>query len=146
MKTTFVFLLACLCSISAFSQKDPIEKVWYNAEKTSKIEIYKAVDGNYYGKIVWLKEPNDAATGKPRVDKNNKEESQRNQPVMGLLILRKFKKSSAANEYEGGTVYDPNNGKTYCGTITLKDKELKLRGYICGWSWLGRSSTWTLAE
>ena len=145
MRKWIVFaVLACL-TLQSFAQKDAIEKVWFNAEKTSKIEIFKATDGFFYGKIIWLKEPNDK-NGKPKLDKNNKEESQQNQPVWGMLILKKFKKPNSANEYENGTVYDPNNGKTYCGKLTLQGKELKLRGFICGWSWLGRSSVWTLAE
>jgi len=122
-------LLACFFVIPVFAQKDAIENIWYNAEKTSKIEIYKATDGNFYGKIVWLKEPKDA-NGKPRIDKNNKEAALQSKPLMGLIILTKFKKSSNANEYDNGTVYDPNNGKTYCGTISINNKELKLRGYI----------------
>lgn len=145
MKRYFLFAALLLFTIHCVAQKDAIEKVWYNAEKTSKIEIYKAVDGNFYGKIVWLKEPNDK-NGKPRLDVNNKDAKQHSQPIFGLLILQKFKKTGTANEYEGGTVYDPNNGKTYCGKLTLQGKELKLRGFICGWSWLGRSSVWTLAE
>ncbi len=145
MIKSIFYLVFSLITITGFAQKDAIEKVWYNAEKTSKIEIFKATDGSFYGKITWLKEPNDK-NGKPKLDKNNKETSQQNQPVLGLLILKKFKKSSTANEYEDGTVYDPNNGKTYCGKLTLQAKELKLRGFICGWSWLGRNSVWTLAE
>jgi len=40
-------------------------------------------------------------------------------------------------------LYDPKKGKTYTGMITLKDANtLALRGYI-GFSFLGRSSTWT---
>lgn len=145
MIKSIFYLVFSLITTTGFAQKDAIEKVWYNAEKTSKIEIFKSTDGSFYGKITWLKEPNDK-NGKPKLDKNNKETSQQNQPVLGLLILKKFKKSSTANEYEDGTVYDPNNGKTYCGKLTLQGKELKLRGFICGWSWLGRNSVWTLAE
>jgi uncharacterized protein (DUF2147 family) len=144
MKKIFLFILLVI-SARAFSQKDAIEKIWYNEEKTSKIQVYKAVDGNYYGKIVWLKEANDN-NGKPKVDDKNKDEKQRTTPRIGLLILRAFKKSSEANVYDSGTVYDPNNGKTYCGKITFNGKELNLRGYICGWSWFGRTSTWTQAE
>jgi uncharacterized protein (DUF2147 family) len=144
MRKIFVFILCFIC-LESTAQKDPIEKVWYNGTKTSKIEIYKAADGNFYGKIVWLKDPHDEA-GKPRVDKNNKHASEQTRPLMGLLVLKKFKKNAAGNEYEGGNIYDPNVGKTYCGTITLKGKELKLKGNICGWSILARSTTWTLAE
>jgi uncharacterized protein (DUF2147 family) len=141
MKKLFLFILLSI-SVKAFSQKDPIEKIWYNEEKTSKMQIYKTADGNVYGKIIWLKEPN-VINGKPKVDDKNKDEKQRTTPLMGLLILSGFKKSSEANVYDNGTVYDPNNGKLYCGKITLNGKELNLRGYICGWSWFGRTSTWT---
>lgn len=140
-----LFLIFCLVSFKAIAQKDPIEKVWYNGTKTSKIEIFKTADGHFYGMIVWLKEPNDAS-GKPRVDKNNKDVKEQAQPLMKLLVLKRFKKNARGNDYEGGNIYDPNTGKTYCGTITLVGKELKLRGSICGLGLLGRTTTWTLAE
>ncbi len=42
---------------------------------------------------------------------------------------------------EGGQVYDPRNGKTYSGTITMAGKDrLELRGYIMV-SLIGRTST-----
>ena len=61
-------------------------------------------------------------------------------------FIKKFKKSASVNEYEEGTVYDPNNGKTYCAKLTLNGKELKLHGFICGFTWLGRNTTWTLVD
>ena len=144
MKNILFFILCFVC-LKSNAQKDPIEKVWYNGTKTSKIEIYKTADGNFYGMIVWLKDPNDEA-GKPRVDKHNKNANDKVKPLMGLLVLKRFKKNAKGNEYEGGNIYDPNNGKTYCGTITLVGKELKLKGSICGLGLLSRTTTWTLAD
>jgi uncharacterized protein (DUF2147 family) len=145
MKNAILLVFSLTFSFLSFAQKDPVERIWMSAEKTSKIEIYKAVDGNFYGKVIWLKEPNDKK-GKPKLDQQNKDEKVRSQPIMGLLIIKKFKKSATVNEYEEGTVYDPNNGKTYCAKLTLKGKELKLHGFICGFTWLGRSTTWNLVE
>ena len=139
-------LLAC---IAAFAQheKNQIEHIWYNQEKTSKIEVYLAKDGKFYGRIHWLDKPNDDKTGKPKTDKENPDEKLRNAPLMGLLILKGFSVSGDdKNLYTGGTVYDPKNGKTYCGKITYKGSTLDLRGFICSVSFLGRTSTWTLAE
>jgi uncharacterized protein (DUF2147 family) len=131
----------------ATAQKDQLEKIWYNEKKTSKIQIYLAKDGAYYGKVVWLDQPNDKDTGKPKLDKENPDEKLRSEPVMGLLIMRGFKKSSDnANEYADGTIYDPKNGKTYCGKISFKGNTLELHGFICSVKFLGRSETWTLAE
>jgi uncharacterized protein (DUF2147 family) len=145
MKYIFCFTLFIALSVNGYSQKDLIEKVWYNQEKSSKIQIYKAIDGKFYGKIVWLAKPNNDK-GELRTDINNPEEVLRQQPLQGLIILKGFEKSKENNFYIDGTIYDPNNGKKYCGKITLADKTLKLRGSICGLSFLGRSSTWTLAE
>lgn len=142
------FLLFCTILVSSFSvsaQKHLIEKTWYNAEKTSKIRIFKATDGKYYGKIVWLKSPNDEK-GKPRTDNQNPDENKKTKPLMDLMILSGFSPTKDPNILEGGKVYDPNNGKTYCGKLTLKDNLIDMRGFICSMSLLGRTTQWTLAE
>ncbi len=52
---------ALLISISVFSnpyqQADVIVGTWVNASGKGHIQIYKQGD-KYYGKLVWLKEPN----------------------------------------------------------------------------------------
>ena len=123
-----------------FAQKEKIEGLWFNQEKEAKIEIYKAKDGTFYGKIVWLKEPN--RDGKPKTDIHNPKEDQRSAPELGLLILKRFKKDSDS-KFDDGTIYDPRNGKTYSCTITVKDANtLSIRGYI-GISLIGQTNTWT---
>ncbi len=140
-------LFMALASLKPTADKNQLEKIWYNQEKTSKIQIYLAKDGAYYGRIVWLKEPNDAETGKPRVDKENPDESKRSTPLINLVILRQYHPDpNNPNVYTGGTIYDPKNGKTYCGKITFKGNTLDLRGYLCNASIFGRTATWTLAE
>lgn len=146
MKHLGIFFSCLLLIIPAvMAQKAPVEKIWYNAEKTARIQIYKAVDGKFYGKIVWLQRPNDEQ-GAPRTDSKNPQEALRKTPLMNYLILKAFNQTDDENVYEGGTVYDPNSGKTYCGKLTVKGSELKLKGYICGFSLLSRTSTWTLAQ
>lgn len=121
-----------------------IDGVWFNAEKTGKIQIYKATDGKYYGKIVWLSEPNDNS-GKPRKDMNNPNKTLKTKPLVGLVNLKGFDKISET-KFENGTIYDPKNGKTYSCIMTLKDsKTLDVRGYI-GIAALGRTTTFTRAN
>jgi uncharacterized protein (DUF2147 family) len=149
MRKTALLVALLVCTLATFAQrqKNQIEHVWYNQEKTSKIEVYLAKDGKYYGKVVWLDIPNDPETGKPKVDKENPEEKLRATPIMGILILKGFAVDAEdKNVYTGGTVYDPKNGKTYCGKLTFKGTTLDLRGFLCSASFLGRTSTWTLAE
>lgn len=129
-------------TVVAKAQTDPIEKVWYNQEKTAKIQVYKAKDGRFYGKMVWLKEP--LENGKPKVDKENPDDKKRNTPLIGLILLRGLEKDGD-HEYDNGKIYDPKNGKTYSCKITHKGNTLDLRGFV-GISLIGRTSTWTLAD
>ena len=128
--------------IPAQAQADPIEHTWYNEAKTGKVQIYKGRDDKFYGKLVWLKEPN--RDGKPKLDINNPDKTKRNQPTVGLVLLRGFKKT-ADNVYENGTIYDPKSGKTYESVMKLNDGKLNVRGYIMV-SLIGRSETWTKAD
>lgn len=138
-----LFSIAMLAfGVASFAQADPIEHTWYNEAKTGKIQIYKAKDGRFYGKIVWLKEPN--RDGKPKLDISNPDKARRNDPVMGLLVLKKFKKTGDG-EYEDGTIYDPKNGKTYDCTMKLKGNVLDVHGYVLI-SLIGRSEKWTIAD
>src|SRR5690606_10818817 len=92
---------------------------------------------------VWLKEPIDKKTGEPRTNNNSRDSALRDQPLLGLRIVDGFQYANG-QLWEDGTVYDPESGRTYCGKITLINKnELRLRGNLCGLSLLGRNDTWT---
>lgn len=128
--------------------KNDVKGVWWNAEKTAKIRIYKAKNQKYYGKIHWLREPNNAQ-GKPKKDPENPNPKLRDRDRLGMLIMKSFTWDPEEKLWEDGTIYDPNNGKTYDGYIRMeagnKDK-LYLRGYVMGMTWLGRTSEWERAE
>lgn len=122
--------------------KDPIERMWLTQEKNAKISIYKGQDGKFYGKIAWIKEP--LENGQPKVDKNNPHKELRQQPLMGLMLLKGFKRAHE-NAYENGEIYDPKNGKTYSCKMTIKGNNLDVRGYM-GISIIGRTSVWTATD
>lgn len=141
MKYVWMFVVMLMQTV-AFAQEDPIEGVWLNEEGTGQVRIYKAKNSKYYGKIHWLKEP--VRDGKERVDENNPDKAKRNEPLMGLLLLKGFEKDGD-DEYDDGTIYDPKNGKTYSCVMTLKGDQLNVRGYV-GISLIGRTTTWTRVE
>lgn len=144
-KTTYlrILLLAAfvLMRLPVWAQ-EAIEGLWYNEEKTAKVQIYKARDGKFYGKIAWLKEPNE--DGKPKMDKKNPDKAKRTQPILGLILLRGFSKEED-NLYTDGKIYDPKNGKTYDCRLTLKGDVLDIRGYI-GLPAFGRTTSFTRAD
>jgi uncharacterized protein (DUF2147 family) len=141
-----VVILSLAFASHTYAQKNQLEKVWYDENKSSKIEIYQGKDGRFYGKIIWLSEPIDKSTGKPQTDTENPDPKLRNTPVQGLVILNGFVPDKEdKNLYTGGTVYDPDSGKTYCGKITFKGNKLDMRGYLCSFSIFGKTETWTEA-
>ena len=74
------------------------------------------------------------------MDKNNPDKSKRNTPLMGYLLLKNFIFDDGI--WKDGTIYDPENGKTYSCKITMKDKNtLDVRGFI-GISLIGRTDVW----
>ena len=143
-KIIFSLLLIIAVSVSAFAQKDQVCKVWYNQEKTSRLEVYQ--NGNTFeAKIIWLDQPTE--NGKPKLDKENPDDKLKSRPVMGMVVLTKiYKTKDNPNYYDGGKIYDPKNGKTYDCHMTCKGNTIELRGYVLGMSFLGRTSTWSLAE
>lgn len=137
-----MLLLFCsLISTATFAQNaNAVLGKWINPSGEGQIQIYKK-ENLFFGKLAWLKSPNDESTGQPKVDSKNPNASLRSTPLLGLEILKGFK-HDGENVYEDGTIYDPKNGKTYSCKMTLDGNKLKIRGYI-GISLLGRSEVWT---
>jgi uncharacterized protein (DUF2147 family) len=69
----------------------------------------------------------------------------KDQPIIGMNILWDLREDG--DEYSGGQILDPNNGKTYRCKIALEDggAKLKVRGFI-GFSLLGRTQYWHRVE
>jgi len=142
LRIVLLLLIVFATRTLSFAQKDQVERLWFDGEKKGKIQIYKAVDGKFYGKIVWLKEPD--RDGKPKTDIYNPDDARHNDPVLGMLVLKNFNKDGEKG-YEGGTIYDPKVGKTYKCKMTFEGDHLNVRGYI-GFSLIGRTEVWTKAD
>jgi uncharacterized protein (DUF2147 family) len=69
----------------------------------------------------------------------------KDQPIIGMVFMSGLKKSG--EEYSGGEILDPDNGKVYKSKLTLVDggKRVNVRGYI-GIPMLGRSQVWVRQE
>jgi len=136
-----IFFWTSLTVSSQTFKADDILGTWLNQEATGKVTIYKE-NGKYYGKLVWLRNPIDSITGKPRTDKLNPDPKLQSNQLIGLVNLRNFT-FDGKDEWAGGTIYDPKNGKTYSCKINFENTgKLKIRGYV-GVSMLGRNTYWT---
>jgi uncharacterized protein (DUF2147 family) len=141
MKKITTTLLFSFVGLLAFSQTNAdIVGEWYNAEKDAVITLFEENE-SVSGKITWMQFPNDD-NGNPKTDPLNPDENLKSRARMGMVMMSGFAYDEDS-VWDDGELYDPKKGKTYSGMMTLKDKNtIDLRGYI-GFSFIGRSSTWT---
>lgn len=103
-------------------------------EAKSIVELYEK-DGKIFGKVkkILRKDKRDVRCTECEGD-------QKNQKVEGMVILKNLTKDN--NKYSGGTITDPENGKTYDAKIWVKEGDpntLMVRGYV---SFLYRTQEW----
>ena len=139
------YMLCFVLSVAAPSvlwaqRADAILGCWLTGTGKAHIEIYRR-HGLYQGRIVWLKVPfNDE--GRPKLDVYNPSVALQSRPLIGMVNLTGFRYDAAEGTYTQGMIYDPESGKTYRCTMSLRaDGTLGVRGYI-GFTWIGRTEVW----
>ena len=141
MKKKLVLIFSVFFTISSFSQT--IFGNWNSYdEETNKIEsvieVYEK-DSKAFAKIISISDSNRSAA--TCVECSGK---RKNAAILGMNILTGLTKDG--NEWSGGKILDPKNGKEYkCYIQLLDDNTLKLRGYI-GLSMFGRTAIWKRAK
>ena len=109
--------------LQTIAQKaDDIIGIWMPSEGTSYIQIYKSKKNDkYYGRIVWLKEPNDES-GQPKKDPEG-------ELILKMVNLKDF--VFEEDQWTDGTIYDPKSGSLYYCTIEMPKKDkLEVRGSL----------------
>ena len=141
MKKKLVLIFSVFVTISGFSQT--IFGNWNSYdEETNKIEsvieVYEK-DSKAFAKIISISDSNRSAA--TCVECSGK---RKNAVILGMNILTGLTKDG--NEWSGGKILDPKNGKEYkCYLQLLDNNTLKLRGYI-GISMFGRTAIWKRAK
>ena len=124
-KLLFTFIFS-LVGVFTFAQ---IEGKWKTiddetGQAKSIVEIYKKKDGKYYGKInQLLQKPANNTCIKCKDDRKNK-------PLLGLEIIRGLSKSG--NEFTGGTITNPKDGKSYKTEVVREGNTLKVKAIVLG--------------
>jgi len=129
--------LALVSFVSAMGQTSESDRLigTYMTEGSKGKVVIERAGGTYNGKLVWSKTEG-------ALDKNNPVKAEQSKKLVGKTILTGFK-YAGKGVWDGGKIYDPENGKTYNCKITLKsDGNITVRGFI-GVSLLGRNTNWT---
>ncbi len=140
----FWLAAVALVALPAMAAEPGITGRWRTVDdKTGKpkgIVLIWEQDGEFFGKVESSIDPTKAN----EICDLCKDE-RKNKPVTGMVVLRHMKRDG--DEWNGGDILDPDNGKVYRCKARLEDggKKLIVRGFI-GISLLGRSQTWTREE
>jgi uncharacterized protein (DUF2147 family) len=115
--------------------------IWLTQAGDAKVKVSRC-GGGICGVIVWLREPIDAATGKPAVDDKNPNPALARRPMIGLPLFSGMRASGPGKW--SGQIYNADDGKSYASNISVGDSDtLRVEGCVgllCG------GETWTRAE
>ena len=142
MKTVITIALLAFAG-AAFAQASPVG-LWKTIDDETKTEksLVRITEngGVLNGKIEKLLDPSKQDS---KCDKC--EGARKDQPINGMTIVEGVKKNADEPYWDGGTILDPNNGKTYKVRLTPKDggKSMEVRGFI---AFLYRNQTWQRVE
>ena len=133
MRPFRAILCACaaLAAASAGATAGPaaVDGTWKSEDGEGIVEVAAcaADPAARCGRIVWIKTP--LVDGKPVRDANNPDAALQKRPICGLEVVSAMKPATDGS-YAGGTVYDPEEGKSYKGSMKLDGGVLKVTGYV----------------
>ena len=135
LKTALATVLTLLLAAPAMAAPD-IDGVWLSPSRDAHVKITHCGD-TLCGKVISAIQPK---TNPNFLDVHNKDPALRSRRVIGAMLLEGF--SGGPSEWSGGHVYNPGDGNTYRGTLTLvDDNHLKLTG--CALWVLCKTQVWT---
>jgi uncharacterized protein (DUF2147 family) len=137
----FLMLLATLIPSITFSQS--VVGKWQTIDDNTNevkaiVEIIER-QGKVYGKIVKIFPPA-GQDPDPVCKECDPDDPRYNKKIIGMEIISDMKKDN--DEYSGGNILDPENGKVYRCKLWLEGQDLKVRGY---WGPFFRTQTWKKA-
>lgn len=141
LRGSLLLLTFLLMSFStSASAADPASPygLWLTENQRSAISVTPCVNdqSTVCGQIHWIIE------GGMQYDTKNPDETRRNQPMCGLVILGGFHQSDA-NNWVDGEIYKADEGDFYKASLQmLPSGKMLVRGYV-GMPLFGKSQTWT---
>jgi uncharacterized protein (DUF2147 family) len=114
------------------------EGTWLSSDGGTKVRLSDC-GGKLCGTVVWLHEPADPSTGKPKTDKLNPDPAKRARLMVGLRVASLA--PSGQNTWSGN-IYNADDGKTYQASFQVQSQRTaKVQG--CVLSVLCKSHIWT---
>jgi uncharacterized protein (DUF2147 family) len=146
MKSATLVFVLMTAAAGAWAQATPVG-LWKTIDDKTKTERALVRITEAGGVLSGRVEKVLAADAVPGAKCEKCDDDRKDQPMLGLEVVRGVKKSDTDNLWDGGTILDANEGKVYKVRLQPADggKKLDVRGYI-GMPMLGRTQTWIRVE
>ena len=123
-------VLFALISMTGASLADSAEGVWLSEDGGTKVQMSNC-GGKLCGTVVWLKEPNNEKTGKPKTDTLNPDPAKRARPMLGLRVVNGMAPSGPDNW--AGEIYNADDGHTYQASMKVQGpRTARVQGCVLG--------------
>lgn len=141
MKQSLLTVVLFVVSIASFAQKLPADKIigeWQSTGSDTKLkfEFYKYGD-KYFGKLLFASNMYETDGKTIKKDFKNPDKKLRDRSRYGITNVTNL--TYDEGEYLGGSLYNPEEGRSYRVKAKLKNEnEIEFRGYV-GISLLGKT-------
>jgi uncharacterized protein (DUF2147 family) len=125
MRGSMLFGALAAAAFASTAVASPVAGVWRAPVHNADIEVYDCGPA-VCGRVI----NSDLLRAHPEMkDVHNGDATLRDRQVKGLQMIRGF--TGGPDKWKGGEIYNPDDGHTYHGTITLADPDtLKLTGCV----------------
>jgi uncharacterized protein (DUF2147 family) len=138
MKFACAAVIGLVCWSNAAVAGAP-QGTWLSEDGGTKVRLSDC-GGKLCGTVVWLDEPTDRATGRPKTDKHNPDPAKRARPLLGLQVANGLT-ASGPNTWSG-RIYNADDGHTYKASFRVQSENTaKVEG--CVLLVLCKGHTWT---
>lgn len=125
-RSVFIGVCSLFLATAASAEEIDVAGLWLSAPGTSVIRITDCGNATPCGAVAWI-DPAEAPADQR--DIYNPDPALRDRMIVGLTILEGFSRKN--DRWVGGSIYDPETGKTYGARLKLKeDGTLELKGCI----------------
>ena len=145
MRQALAAIIFVAISAPAWAQMTP-EGLWRNIDdKSGEAKAEIRIQGNSAGVLTGVLEKRLAKDAKPDDLCKECSDERKNQPILGLEIIRGAQKAEGKDVWEGGKILDPENGRNYTLRLTPIEggKKLEVRGSLGPF---GRPQTWVRVQ
>ena len=145
MRQALAAIVFVAISAPAWAQMTP-EGLWRNIDdKSGEAKAEIRIQGNSAGVLTGVLEKRLAKDAKPDDLCKECSDERKNQPILGLEIIRGAQKAEGKDVGEGGKIRGQQNGRNYALRLTPIEggKKLEVRGSLGPF---GRTQTWVRVQ